>query len=156
MKTEVDGLLFVAAGQPPVNPVRLFHGEAMDQFIELVSKGADYIVFDCPSGSTFGDALVLAQNVQNVILVHEAGRPPSVAEFEFHKAIERLGVNVVGMVLNKARPEDCPAYLHFRRNYESTLGKIRKASGAAALGSGDKPVREKPQQYGSVRGDDDE
>lgn len=154
--TGVDGLLFIAAGQPPVNPVRLFRGEQMDQFIELVSKGADYIVFDSPAGSTFGDAQVLAAQVQNVVLVHEAGRAPSIAEYEFHKSLERLGVNIIGMVLNKARPEDCPAYQHFRRKYETQLSRYRTTSSPAALGSGDKPVREKPQQYGAKRDDEDE
>jgi succinoglycan biosynthesis transport protein ExoP len=154
--TGVEGLLFIAAGQAPVNPVKLFRSEAMDQFIELVSKGADFIIFDSPAGGTFGDAAVLASNVQNVVLVHEAGRAPSVAEFEFHKSLERLGVNVIGMVLNKARPDDCPAYQHFRRNYESALGKFRTTAAPSALTAGDKPVREKPQQYGSKRDDEEE
>jgi capsular exopolysaccharide synthesis family protein len=154
--TGVDGLLFISAGQPPVNPVKLFHGEAIDQFVELVSKGADYIIFDSPAGSTFGDAAILAMNVQNVVLVHEAGKPPSVSEYEFHKSLERLGINVIGMVLNKARQDDCPAYQHFRRNYESTLGRYRPGSSPAALGAGDKPVRTKSEQYGATKEDDEE
>lgn len=153
--TGVEGLLLIAAGQPPVNPVRLFHGEALDQFVDTVSKGADFIVFDSPAGSTFGDAAVLAMNVQNVVLVHEAGRAPSVAEYEFHKSLERLGVNIVGMVLNKARPDDCPAYQHFRKNYESQMGDYRPGAAPAALGSGDKPTRQSSEQYGS-KADDEE
>jgi succinoglycan biosynthesis transport protein ExoP len=152
--TGVEGLLLITAGQPPVNPVKLFHGEALDQFVDTVSKGADFIIFDSPAGSTFGDAAVLAMNVQNVVLVHEAGRAPSVAEYEFHKSLERLGVNIIGMVLNKARPDDCPAYTHFRKNYESKLGDYRPSAAPSALGSGDKPAR--PDQYGSKSSDDDE
>ena len=152
--TGVDGLLLITAGQPPVNPVKLFHGEALDQFVDTVSKGADFIIFDSPAGSTFGDAAVLAMNVQNVVLVHEAGRAPSVAEYEFHKSLERLGVNIIGMVLNKARPDDCPAYTHFRKNYESKLGDYRPSAAPAALGQGDKPAR--PEQYGSKSTDDEE
>jgi capsular exopolysaccharide synthesis family protein len=154
--TGVEGLLLITAGQPPVNPVRLFHGEALDQFVDTVSKGADFIVFDSPAGSTFGDAAVLAMNVQNVVLVHEAGKSPSVAEYEFHKSLERLGVNIVGMVLNKARPDDCPAYQHFRKNYESKLGEYRPGAAPSALGSGDKPARPTSDQYGSKSADDDE
>jgi capsular exopolysaccharide synthesis family protein len=152
--TGVDGLLLITAGQPPVNPVKLFHGEALDQFVDTVSKGADFIIFDSPAGSTFGDAAVLAMNVQNVVLVHEAGRAPSVAEYEFHKSLERLGVNIIGMVLNKARPDDCPAYTHFRKNYESKLGDYRPSAAPSALGSGDKPAR--PEQYGAKPTDDEE
>ncbi len=154
--TGVEGLLLITAGQPPVNPVRLFHGEALDQFVDTVSKGADFIVFDSPAGSTFGDAAVLAMNVQNVVLVHEAGRSPSVAEYEFHKSLERLGVNIIGMVLNKARPDDCPAYQHFRKNYESKLGDYRATAAPSALGSGGKPTRPPADQYGAKPPADDE
>jgi capsular exopolysaccharide synthesis family protein len=154
--TGVEGLLLITAGQPPVNPVKLFHGEALDQFVDTVSKGADFIVFDSPAGSTFGDAAVLAMNVQNVVLVHEAGRAPSVAEYEFHKSLERLGVNIVGMVLNKARPDDCPAYQHFRKNYESKLGDYRPGAAPAALGSGGKPTRANTEQYGTKPPEDEE
>jgi hypothetical protein len=52
--------------------------------------------------------------------------------------------------------DDCPAYQHFRRNYEATISKYRPAIGPSALGSGDKPVREKPQQYGSSADDTDD
>ncbi|MER3413821.1 MAG: hypothetical protein C4341_06200 [Armatimonadota bacterium] len=158
----VDGLLVITAGQPPVNPIRLFRSQAMSDFIEMVSQGADYVVFDSASGSTFGDAVVLAEHVQNVVLIHEAGRPPTIAEFEFHKALERLGVNIIGLVLNKARPDDCPAYQHYRRNYERTLQRYHPSAGRVALGAGDKPVRDrgekpqKPEQFGAPSDDDEE
>lgn len=154
--TGVEGLLFIAAGQPPINPVRIFRGEAMEQLIEKISKGADFIVFDSPAGSTFGDPLVLAENVQNVVLIHEAGRPASDAEYDFHKGLERLGVNVVGMVLNKMRPEDCAAYQHFRRNYEATISRYHSQGGRAALGPGSQPVQKKTEQYGTKDESDDE
>jgi capsular exopolysaccharide synthesis family protein len=158
----VDGCLIITAGQPPVNPVRLFRSQAMSDFVEMVSQGADYVVFDCAAGSTFGDAAVLAELVQNVVLIHEAGRPPTIAEFEFHKALERLGVNILGLVLNKARPDDCPTYQHYRRNYERTIHRYHPTTGRAALASGDKPVRgekrepEKPEQFGAAPEDDEE
>ena len=128
----------------------------MDQFIEQISKGADFIVIDSPSGSTFGDATVLAENVQNVVLIHEAGKAASEAEYEFHKSLERLGVNVLGMVLNKTRPSDCPSYQYFRRNYEATIGRYHPIGGRAALGPGEPVQGQKPQQYGSTKQDDEE
>jgi hypothetical protein len=97
-----------------------------------------------------------------VVLIHEAGRPPTIAEFEFHKALERLGVNILGLVLNKARPDDCPTYQHYRRNYERTIHRYHPTTGRAALASGDKPVRgekrepEKPEQFGAAPEDDEE
>ncbi|MCH8275042.1 MAG: polysaccharide biosynthesis tyrosine autokinase [Armatimonadetes bacterium] len=154
--TGVEGLLFIAAGQPPLNPVRLFRSETMREFVEQIGKGADYIVFDSPSGATFGDPLVLAENVQNVVLIHEAGKAPSEAEFEFHKALERLGINVVGMVLNKTRPQDCPAYQQYRRSYAAAIRRYHAGAERAALAPGQKAAKEKPQQYGAPEEEEEE
>lgn len=154
--TGVEGLLFIAAGEPPVNPVRFLRSGAMDEFVEQISKGADFIVFDSPAGSTFGDPIVLAENVQNVVLIHEAGRSASEAEYEFHKSLERLGVNVIGMVLNKTRPVDCPSYQNYRRNYDATISRYHSGTGRAALGPGTSSSSQKPQQYGSTKEDDEE
>ncbi len=154
--TGVEGLLFIAAGQPPINPVRIFRGEAMEQLVEKISKGADFIVFDSPAGSTFGDPLVLAENVQNVVLIHEAGKPASDAEYDFHKGLERLGVNVVGMVLNKMRPEDCAAFQHFKKNYQDTISRYHSQGGRAALPAGSQPVQKKAEQYGTQDTSEDE
>ncbi len=160
--TGVDGLLFISAGQIPVNPVRMLRGGALDAFIEQVGKGVDFIIFDSPAGSTFGDPLVLAEHVQNVILVHEAGRAATGAEYDFHKSLERLGVNIIGLVLNKTRPEDCPSYQHFRRNYQSAINRYHALAGRTALGPGEQPKQPKPRQFGRTTGtptetqDDDE
>lgn len=154
--TGVEGLLFIGAGEPPVNPVRLLGSNAMSEFVEQISKGADFIVFDSPAGSAFGDPIVLAENVQNVVLIHEAGRSPSEAEYEFHKSLERLGVNVVGMVLNKTRPADCPAFQNYRRNYEASISRTYATSRRAALGPGQQSEAKKPQQYGVTKDDDEE
>lgn len=154
--TGVEGLLFLAAGQPPVNPVRLFHSEAMEQLIEQISKGVDFVIFDSPSGSTFGDSLVLAELVQNVILVHEAGRPASMAEYDFHKSLERMNVNIIGLVLNKTRLEDSPSFQHYRRNYAAAISRYHPTAARAALTAGQKKLADKPKQYGAPGGDEEE
>lgn len=125
----------------------------MEGVVAEVAKQADYVVFDSPAGSTFGDAAVLADHAQNIVLVHEAGRAASGAELEFHKSLERMGANVIGMVLNKTRPEDCPSYAHFRKNYESSVG--RYDAGRPQLGTGDKPVA-RPSSQPPASSDDDE
>ncbi len=140
--TGVEGLLFIGAGQPPVNPVRLFRSERMEELLDEVGKGADFLVLDSPSGGTFGDALVLAEKVQNVVLIHEAGRPPSEGEYEFHKALERLGVNIIGLVLNKTRPQDCPGYQQYTRSYASAIRRYHGAVERAALGPGEVQPKE--------------
>lgn len=120
-ETPVDGLLLITAGKPPTNPVRLLRDGNFERMLEQVAKAADFVIVDSPSGSTFADADVISGTIQNVLLVHEAGSPATPAEMEFHKRLERLGVNIVGVALNKVRPEDCHGYSSFKRSYEASL-----------------------------------
>jgi capsular exopolysaccharide synthesis family protein len=138
MPTPVEGLLIITAGKPPTNPIRLLRNEELGPFIEQIARAADFIVLDSPAGSAFADADVLAATVQNVILVHQAGSPATASEIEFHKRLERLGVNILGVALSKVRPEDCHGYTNFRRAYEaSILGReVVVASARPALGRG--------------------
>lgn len=128
LPTTVEGLLFIPAGQPPVNPVRLLRSPAMARFIEQVSKGTDYIVIDTPAGATFADVGILAQVAKNVVLVHEAGAPATDAEAELNERLERMGANIIGIVLNKVRFEDAPGTVDYHRSYEATMA-LRGASG---------------------------
>jgi succinoglycan biosynthesis transport protein ExoP len=121
MPTPVDGLLIITAGKPPSNPVRLLRSERLEWFLEQVAQATDFVILDSPSGSAFADPDIVAGTVQNVILVHEAGSPATASEMEFHKRLERLGVNIVGVALNKVRPEDCHGYTNYRRAYEASI-----------------------------------
>jgi succinoglycan biosynthesis transport protein ExoP len=165
MPTPVDRLLIVTAGKPPSNPVRLLRDENFERFIEQVSKATDFIIFDSPSGSTFADADVIAGGVQNVLLVHEAGSPATAAEMDFHRRLERLGVNIVGVALNKVRPEDCHGYISYKRAYEaSLLGRElagASVSRASTLDNGAERKKfgrpkPKPMPRPTIEDDDDE
>ncbi|MEP0767320.1 MAG: polysaccharide biosynthesis tyrosine autokinase [Fimbriimonadia bacterium] len=145
MPTPVDGLLLITAGKPPANPVRLLRDVGLERFIEQVSKAADFVIFDSPAGSAFADADVLAGTLQNVLLIHEAGSPATISEAEFHKRLERLGINIIGVALNKVRPEDCSGYITFRRAYEASLMAREVPSIPTERPALDKPKREKAE-----------
>ncbi|MEI6512352.1 MAG: polysaccharide biosynthesis tyrosine autokinase [bacterium] len=149
--TSVTDLLFISAGQPPVNPVRLFRSAAMAHFIEQASRGTDFIIIDTPAGSTFADAGIIAQSVKNVILVHEAGAPASESEGELTDRLERFGANIVGVVLNKVRYEDAPGYVNYRRSYEASIA-LRNATAPRGLLNG----HERSLTSGNEPTDDDD
>lgn len=136
--TTTEGLVFVSAGLTGENPVRLLRSARLAELIEKLSSVADFIVFDSPAGLTFADAGVLSMTARNALVVHSAGTAATDSHREFIKRLENLGVNIVGIALNKVRPEDDPGFMHYQRSYRN-LGALRNGySGPArpAISSG--------------------
>lgn len=123
-----DGLLLIPSGPLPSNPVRLFRSPEMRQFVEEVSKQADFVLFDSPAGIAFADSALLAALIKNVILVHSAGRVPRGAEAEFRARLDQVQANIIGAVLNRVRPEESHGYYHYRRSYEDFLTRDGKSA----------------------------
>lgn len=116
--TKIEGLLLLPAGPAPDNPVRLLRSEQMAAFMKEIGGLADFVIFDTPAGITFADATVVASYAHNVVLVHAAGKVPRGAEAEFRGKLDFVGANVMGVVLNRVRPEDSHGYFHYRRFYK--------------------------------------
>lgn len=124
--TKVEGLLLLPAGPMPDNPIRLLRSKAMEKFVEDVSAFADFVIFDSPAGVVFPDAAVIAAYVKNVVIAHMSGKTPRGAESEFRSKLDVVGANVIGVVLNRARPEDCNGFVHYREYYEDLSGKGKR------------------------------
>ncbi len=116
--TKVEGLLLLASGPQPDNPVRLLRSAKMQEFTTEVSELADIVVFDSPAGVAFADAAILATHIHNVVLVQAAGTVPRGAETEFKSRLEKADANLAFAVLNMANPEDSHGYFHYRRSYQ--------------------------------------
>lgn len=115
--TKIEGLLLITSGPIPENPVRLLRSEEMAAFLDDALSVADFVIFDSPAGSPFADAVVMASQIGQVLLVQSAGRVPRGAEREFRNRLEQVGVDFVGVVLNKVKPEDSHGVYHFRTGY---------------------------------------
>ncbi|MDI6827502.1 MAG: polysaccharide biosynthesis tyrosine autokinase [Armatimonadota bacterium] len=140
-----DGLLLIPSGPIPTNPVRLFRSPEMKKFVEDISKLADFVLFDSPSGVAFADTTLLAAIIKNVIIVHSAGRVPRGAEAEFRSRLEQIGANTIGAVLNRVKPEDSHGYYHYRRSYEDFIvkdGKVKEPVESKVLGAIPEPTKE--------------
>lgn len=103
--TKYDGLYFLSSGTSTPNPVKLIHSEKLTELIENLLTEYRAIVFDTPALLPVYDAAVLAAKVDGVVLVVSANATdmPSTK-----KALQRLsavqGVNMLGVVLNRATP----------------------------------------------------
>jgi succinoglycan biosynthesis transport protein ExoP len=124
--TKFEGLLLIPSGPMPDNPIRLLRQQQMQTFVDQINSLADFVIFDSPSGVTFADASLIAAYVNNVIIVHAAGRVPRGAENEFRDKLEQVEANVIGAVLIRVRPEDSHGYFHYRKSYQEVLPPARR------------------------------
>jgi succinoglycan biosynthesis transport protein ExoP len=113
-ETEIDNLRVLTSGPLPPNPSELLGSQKMRQLIERLKDEADVILFDAPPILMLSDASVLAMETDGVLLVAEAGRTRRTAARQAVERLQQLGVNVVGVVLNRVRPRRAKGYDYYQ------------------------------------------
>lgn len=99
-QTDVDNLYLVPCGVVPPNPSELLGSEKMKEFIEYLKLNYDFIIFDTPPLVAVTDALILANQVDGVLLVASAGKTEIDVIDKAREMIHRVGGNVIGVLLN--------------------------------------------------------
>jgi succinoglycan biosynthesis transport protein ExoP len=132
-QTAVEGLVFIGAGSPVDNPVRLLRSPQMQSLLETLKKVADFIIIDTPAAATFADSTVIGLAAGNVLIVHAAGNGMTDATREMLSRLQRHEANLVGVVLNKVRLDDSVVYRHFQKGYHRALESRNGAATRAAL-----------------------
>lgn len=110
-----DNLYVLASGQIPPNPSELLGSEEMQGLIGGLEHAFDVVVIDAPPLLPVTDAAVLSQFVGGIVIVASAQR---VTHHEIEKslhALEMVGANVLGVVLNRlpAKGPDAYAYGYY-------------------------------------------
>jgi succinoglycan biosynthesis transport protein ExoP len=132
-QTAVEGLVFIGAGAPVDNPVRLLRSPQMQSLLETLKKVADFIIIDTPAAATFADSTVIGLAAGNVLIVHAAGNGMTDATREMLSRLRQHEANLVGVVLNKVRLDDSVVYRHFQKGYHRALESRNGAATRAAL-----------------------
>lgn len=99
-QTEVENLYLVPCGIVPPNPSELLGSEKMKEFIEYLKLNYDMVIFDTPPLVAVTDALILANQVDGVLLVASAGKTEIDVITKAREMIHRVGGNVIGVLLN--------------------------------------------------------
>ena len=113
--TVVPNLSVLTAGPIPPNPVDLLTGPKLLLLLNITSAlGIDYVIVDAPPMLGLADAVVLGNQLQNVLFVVQAS---STRKTQIKAALRRLrqgglvprGV-VLTQTLNHAMPQDYESY----------------------------------------------
>ena len=110
--SDVDpNLYFIPSGPIPPNPSELLGSNKMKELLKELQEQADFVIFDSPPVIAVTDALVLATQVDGVVLVLNFGEVPREAAIQTKELLNKVKANILGVVLNKIDMEkDCLLY----------------------------------------------
>jgi non-specific protein-tyrosine kinase len=107
--TDVPNLKIITSGFIPANPAEVLGSAAMQRCIEAfrASPNIDVVLVDTPPILVVADSAVLAGSVKaQTILVCDADRTRITAALKAREQLEKVNVEILGVVLNRVNPRD--------------------------------------------------
>ncbi|MEV8133478.1 polysaccharide biosynthesis tyrosine autokinase [Pseudarthrobacter oxydans] len=113
-----DNLFILPSGQIPPNPSELLGSEAMGSLIRDLGQAFDSVIIDAPPLLPVTDAAVLSQHVGGVVMVIGAGRIKHQDLEKALRALDLVGANLLGVVLNllPTKGPDAYAYSYYTQS----------------------------------------
>ena len=143
-KTFIENLSVLTSGAIPPNPSELLGSEKMVEILRQVEEQADFILLDTPPVTAVTDAAVLAPRVDGVLLVVKPGITKLAACRQTLEQLQRVGANVLGVVLNDVEWKRSRYRYSYYRGYYSTYEMYYGSN--EGENSGAKKVRLKHQE----------
>lgn len=111
--TTVDKLALITAGPVPPNPVELLAGPRLGQLLEKAQAlGYEQIVIDGPPLLGIADAIVLGNQIQNIVLAIKAGGTRKESIKDALRRLRNAGLSPMGVVFTHARNEHTSDYAY--------------------------------------------
>jgi succinoglycan biosynthesis transport protein ExoP len=123
--SQVEGLAVLPAGDRPPNPSELLGSRRLQELLKLLTQHVDVVVIDSPPVLPVTDAAVLAQSVDGVLLVVDAGETRRGVAQHAVDSLRQVGANVIGAVLNRVSTHKGDYYYYYHEYYGDG-GKKRK------------------------------
>jgi len=98
--TYADNLYILTCGDLPPNPVGILGSEKMKRLIEEAKNQFDTVLFDSPPLIAMADSSVLATELDATLLVLQAGHTKRQVANQAKELLQRLNINISGVVLN--------------------------------------------------------
>ncbi|WP_332748248.1 GumC family protein [Hydrogenophaga sp.] len=112
-ETAVPNLAVLTAGPVPPDPVELLMGPKLGELLEKAQAlGYNQIVIDSPPLLGIADAIVLGNQIQNIVLAVKAGDTRKDSIKDALRRLRNAGLAPMGMVLTHARNEHAGDYAY--------------------------------------------
>ncbi len=111
--TAISNLQVITSGTLPPNPADLLGSPRAVYIMEQLENYADIVIYDSPPAATVTDAAILAQHVNAVLQVVQAGKTRVDLLLRCKAVLEQVGARVVGPVLNRVGGRDLGYYAYY-------------------------------------------
>ena len=108
--TKLSNMHAVCYGAVPPNPSELLASEAMSDFVKMVEKDYDYIIFDTPPIGVVIDAVPIIKASDGVVVVVKNNSTTYPQLNKTLETLERSGGKTLGIIINKVKPSETKKY----------------------------------------------
>lgn len=123
--TYADNLYVLPSGTSPSNPVGILGSDKMKQLVEEAKKRFDVVLFDSPPVIAMADASILATGLDLTLLVLQAGQTKRQVAMQARDLMQRLNINIFGVVLNGIDYSKRYGYYYYYYHYHDYYSKER-------------------------------
>jgi polysaccharide biosynthesis transport protein len=111
--TSVPMLDFMASGKLPGGSINVLGSGPMKSLISELKQRYDFILFDSPPIMGLSDASVLASEIDMAIQIIQYRRYPQLMNIRAKQMVEKVGGNLVGIVLNNINMAQDESYYYY-------------------------------------------
>ena len=147
--TKLPTLDFLPSGKLPSSSLGILSSGQMRDLISELKQRYDFVFFDSPPIMGVSDASILASEVDMTLQVIQYRRYPQPMNIRAKQLIEKVGGNLVGIVLNNINMSQDESYYYYSGYYHDYYYRSEESeTGAKAdAKSGDKAKLDIKQKY---------
>ena len=145
--TNLPTLDFMASGKLPSSSLGILSSAQMRDLITELKRRYDFVFFDSPPIMGVSDASILASEVDMTLQVIQYRRYPQPMNIRAKQMIEKVGGNLVGIVLNNINVSQDENYYYYSGYYNEYYSKNEDSEPPAAGEAGDKAKLEIKPKY---------
>jgi len=131
--TNLPTLDFMASGKLPSSSLGILSSTQMRDLIAELKQRYDFVFFDSPPIMGVSDASILASAVDMTLQVIQYRRYPQPMNIRAKQMIEKVGGNLVGIVLNNINMSQDEDYYYYSGYYHEYYSKNDEETAPASL-----------------------
>ena len=117
LQTPVDNLYFMPSGVLPADAAGILNSRRMSELVQDVKQRFDLVLIDSPPILGVSDAAVLASEVDLTMIVVQHRKLPRNMLLRTKQAVENVGGQVIGVVLNNVDVRSDSQYQYYTSYY---------------------------------------
>lgn len=160
LQTPIENLYFMPSGILPADAAGILNSRRMSELIADVKNRFDLVLIDSPPILGVSDASVLASEVDLTIIVIQHRKLPRTMLLRVKQAIENVGGNLLGVVLNNVDVRSDSQYQYYTSYYTyyspTNMEKSRPRGTATPAASAPTPSRSGAAPAGPRKGEEED